>query len=127
MISGVNVNAGGGLAGVLTIISEHYSIPPSNVEIGGVTYSRSMIPIVPIRDLIVAGITGGAGTQVAEASDSPVEISVVPQFGLEADTPAFDVKDAYERLRRQMISEGLPFLNASELEREIADRKGSRY
>jgi len=37
-----------------------------------------------------------------------------------------DLKEAYEQLRQQMLSEGLPFLGAAELEREIAERKGTR-
>jgi predicted RNase H-like HicB family nuclease len=37
-----------------------------------------------------------------------------------------DLRESYEALRRQMIAEGIPFLNEAELEHEIADRKGTR-
>ena len=36
------------------------------------------------------------------------------------------LKASYENLRRQMEAEKLPFLNAEELECEIADRRGNR-
>lgn len=121
MIAGINVNTGAGLGVVLT--AEQFDIPPVNATIGG-TRPSSIIPLMPVG-LLVAGMISATLTvidpsvNVADAPMAPIEISVV-------QVSAHDLKQAYEHLRQQMISEGIPFLNAAELEREIAERKGTR-
>jgi hypothetical protein len=134
IITGVNVNAGGELGPIASLSCEQFTIPPVNASIGGASYGSAPFHIPPFRGLIVAGVVATAVAMsvpsVAAGEHPPlvVEISVDPgeyMFHGGQMTGA-DLRQAYEDLRRQMLSEGIPFLNAAELEREITDRKGTR-
>lgn len=124
MIDGANIEAGVELRIVLT--SEQAAFPAISARVGG-TQPTTIIPFMPV--MIVAGViaTGlmvePAGGPVAAA---PIEISVASNAPVVASGVTLGLKEVYEQLRMQMASDGLPFLNADELEREIADRKGSR-
>ena len=130
MITGVNVDANAGLEGVVTLTSEQLDIPPANAKIGG-TNSALAIPFMPVGSLLVAGVIGitlmvsNGASQPVEAF-APIEISVAPAMSSLAQVTPLDLREAYEHLRQQMLSEGIPFLNATELDQEIADRKGTR-
>jgi hypothetical protein len=132
MTTGVNVNAGGEL-GTIALYSEHFSIPPASALIGGASYGSLPGPMPPLGGIVVAGIIGvalglsGPAGAVNEHSWPTIEITVAPAAHLAHDpVEGVDLKGAYEALRRQMVFEGVPFLDAAELEREIADRKGTR-
>ncbi len=129
MIAGVNVDANAGMEGVIMATSEQSGIPPANAKIGG-TSPISTIPFMPVGSLLIAGVIGVTllvADAAAQGVEAPIEISVVPSYTVYASqmTEA-DLREAYEGLRRQALSEGIPFLNAAELEREIAGRKGTR-
>ena len=70
--------------------------------------------------MIAEEIEHGEVLPVIETSVAPV--APVTQERKTGD----DLRESYEALRRQMIAEGIPFLNEAELEHEIADRKGTR-
>lgn len=90
-------------------------IPAVSAKIGG-TQPTSIIPLMPVG-LLVAGIIND---NIAPVPIAPIEISVVPSAAIIAQGSALDLKQAYELLRQQMLSEGLPFLDQEELEREIS-------
>ena len=131
MTTGVNVKAGGEL-GTIALCSEQFNIPPASASIGGASYRPLVIRMPPLSGMVVAGIVGAALTLSAPAAVNEVawptvEITVAPiVLGAHGEMAGFDLKTTYDELRRQMVSEGVPFLNAAELEREIADRKGTR-
>ena len=128
MITGVNVNMTVGLESVV-MAAEQCATPAPNAMVGGT--SGSTIPFMaPVGKLLIAGIIGATlmvADPAADAPFAPIEISVVPQAAaMLAEVSVLNIREAYELLRQQMASEGIPFLNAAELEREIADRKGTR-
>lgn len=128
VMTGVNVNAGGELGPIAALSSEQFNIPPANASIGGTSYGSIVGPMPPFRGVVVAGVIG-IGIAVANEHAWPmVEISVNPEAYIVhgGQMTGDDLRQAYEELRRQMVSEGIPLLNAAELEREIADRKGPR-
>ena len=120
MILGVNVDTNAGPVPTAEQCSA--------VAIGGTNCVSTFIAVG--GRLFIAGVVGvtlvgaDASAQAVEALPAPIEISVVPT--VPSQVSAADLRDAYEHLRRQMAIEGTPFLNATELEREIADRKGTR-
>ncbi len=72
------------------------------------------------------GVTLTGADAAAYSVEDPfvrIKISVVP---VQARALALNLKETYENLRHQMVSEGLPLLSATELESEIAERKGTR-
>ena len=129
MTRGVNVSAGGGL-GSIELYSEMFDIPPASASIGGAAYDSPVGIIPPFGGMVVAGIISAALIlSPASSSDTwpTLEITIAPTADIAPGQGAtMDLRAAYEGLRRQMLSEGIPFLNADELEREINDRKGSR-
>lgn len=129
MIDGLNVENEAGVKGLI-LTAEQCDIPAVSAKIGG-TQPTSILPLMPVG-LLIAGIVSVSmavvdpATYVADATLVPIEISVVPAPPLAAHVPALDLKKAYEQLRQQMLAEGLPFLAAADLEKEIADRKRTR-
>lgn len=124
MMTGVNVSARGELGTIAPLYSEQFSIPPASASIGGVSYGPLAGQLAPLGGVVVAGIVGAAlvisGCPTTDEKGWPtIEITVAQRAGV-------GLKEAYEELRQQMVCEGVPFLNAAELEQEIADRKGTR-
>jgi hypothetical protein len=119
-------------AGLESVVmaSEQCPIPASNPMIGGTNCGLTIPFMPPVGKLLIAGIIGVTlmvADSAAEAPLAPIEITVVPQAApILAEVSGLDLREAYEHLRQQMAAEGIPFLNAAELEREIADRKGTR-
>jgi hypothetical protein len=123
MTTGINVAAGGEL-GTIELYSGQLNIPPASAEVGGASFNPT------VNAVVIAGIIGKAATLYRplgsenEHAWPKIEISVA---SMPHDRVAQgNLKAVYEELRRQMVAEGLPFLNATELEREIAERKGIR-
>jgi hypothetical protein len=110
--------------------SEQLSIPPANASVGGVSYSsldaQRIPPLEGKGGIVVTGISTSDLTFPTNTWPT-LEITVAPTaLTPESHSVEFDLEGSYEELRRQMASEGVPFLDADELEREIADRKGTR-
>lgn len=128
IMEGFNVNAGGELGAALRLSPEQLDIPPANAAIGGALYGPT-ITMLPLTSLVVEGITitGMVPYDVGGGRGLPtIYVSIAPILSNHDDDRNVDIKAAYEKLRQQMAAEGIPFLNAAELEREIADRKGTR-
>lgn len=126
---GLNVKPGGELGGVMQVSPEHFEIPPADAAIGGASYASSMtISIAALAGLSFA-ITALMSAPPLQQNLPVLEITIA--YGDHQTTGITEdkvhVKSAYEMLREQMASEGTPFLNATELEREIAERRGMRY
>ena len=130
MITGMNMNVNDGLEGAVMLTSEQCAIPPANAIVGG-TNATSTIPFTPVGSLLIAGMIGLTllvADPFVHAVETPlgsIEISIVPT-PLQTNVSILNPRETYERLRQQMASDGIPFLDAAELEREIADRKGTR-
>jgi hypothetical protein len=123
MTTGVNASANVGPS-TLVLYSQQLSIPPASASIGGICYPSLPVRVSPFIGATVAGINAPfipAGVNIAEYPWPTIEATV------EADALIIDVRARYDDLRWQMVSEGIPFLNAAELTLEIADRKGSRF
>ncbi|HLX41934.1 MAG TPA: hypothetical protein VKR43_00795 [Bryobacteraceae bacterium] len=128
MITGINFKTGIEVEGIV-LTSEQYDIPFASAKIGG-TQPTTTIPMMPVgllvAGMISAGLSSLSGNDISSVRLAPIEISVVPSAAVAARGSNFDLKQAYEQLRQQMVSEGIPFLNPEELDHEIADRKGNR-
>jgi hypothetical protein len=128
MITGINFDTTAGADGIV-LTAEQCDIPAVSAKIGG-TQPTSIIPLMPVglpvAGIISVGLTIHPNDYIAPVPVAPIEITVVPSAVIVAQGTGLDLKQAYEMLRQQMLSEGLPFLNEEELEREIVDRKGTR-
>src|ERR1022692_4451226 len=128
MITGINFDTGVGADGIV-LTAEQCDIPAVSAKVGG-TQPTSIVPLMPagllVAGIISVGLTIRPNDHIAHVPITPIEISVVPSAAIVAQGSALDLKQTYELLRQQMLSEGLPFLDAEELEREIVDRKGTR-
>jgi hypothetical protein len=128
IVTGINFDTGAGAERVV-LTSEQYDIPFASAKVGG-TQPTTIIPLMPVGLLITGMISVGLSLHPNDdtppAPLAPIEISVEPSAAVFVPGSVLDMKQAYEHLRQQMLSEGLPLLDAEELEREIADRKATR-
>ena len=108
--AGVNVKSGTVWDTLTFMRSEQFSIPPASASIGGACYGLSR-----------------CANSVLAADIMTIDITVSqPLDAAYSEVAGVELKEAFESLRRQMVSEGIPFLDAAELESEIASRKGTR-
>ena len=121
MITGINYNSP-----VWMVVAEQSGLPPRppTAEVGG-TEPTSSAPSMP-AGFIAAGIISLGLASMANLPTTLIEITSVSLVTPADDNTAIGLKSAYETLRTQMRDEGVPFLNAQELESEITERKGIR-